>query len=62
MLKANRLVVCQWLAAAKIEEWMEDGEAEIERGLTGWLMQGVDLGDDDALVGLAESNFEEAAG
>lgn len=56
-LKFDRDSVLKALMSAKVEEWMNDGAAEVIRCLTNWAAQRLDLGDDDTIVELAEGRL-----
>src|SRR5262249_34872958 len=51
--KGGRYRACLLLAAAKVDEWSDDGQAEVVRCLACWMDNGLDLSDDDVLVELA---------
>lgn len=57
MLKDDRYAAGQALAGRKVEEWMQDGEEEVVRVLAYWISSRVNLGNDDEVVGLAESTL-----
>ncbi len=52
-LRTDRAAACQLLASVTVEEWLNDGQAEVERCLALWMEQRLDLGNDDVLIEMA---------
>jgi hypothetical protein len=53
-LKTNREETIRLLMERRAEEWLEDGRGSAIECLTRWAMDGLNLGDDKAILGLAE--------
>jgi hypothetical protein len=51
----QRRRACQMLAEWKVSEWLDDGREEVVRCLACWMDNGLDLGDDELLVELAQA-------
>jgi hypothetical protein len=59
LLADDREAAAEFIAIHKVEEWMNDGAYEVARCIKNWIVNGLNLGDDDTLVGLAESFLED---
>ena len=58
-LKTNREETIRLLMERRVEEWLEDGRRSAIECLTRWAMDGLDLGDDTVILGLAEGLFDD---
>ena len=58
-LQLHRQSTIYLLMERKVEEMLEDGRHEIVGCLTIWAMDGIDLGNDEVLTGLAENSIDE---
>jgi|GEM_PF-2742758 hypothetical protein len=58
-LKTNREETIRLLMEAKVEEWYDGTRQTMTDMLTRWAMDGVNLCDDNVILGLAEGLFDE---
>ena len=57
-LECNREATIRLLMERRVEEWLEDGRGAAIGCLTRWAMDGLNLGDDNVILGLAEGLFD----
>ena len=58
-LKTNREETIRLLMVRRVEEWLEDGRRSVIECLTRWAMDGLNLGNDKVILGLAEGSFDD---
>ncbi len=57
-LETNREETIRLLMERRVEEWLEEGRGVAIGCLTRWAMDGLNLGDDIVILGLAEGLFD----
>lgn len=57
-LESNREETIRLLMERRVEEWLEDGRGVAIDCLTRWAMDGLNLGDDNVILELAEGLFD----
>jgi hypothetical protein len=60
LVKTNRPRAVARLVDSRVFEWLQDGgPEEVKRALRNWFEDGLDLGNDDTIIGLAEGRLFE---
>jgi len=58
-LRTNREETIRLLMEARVEEWYDGTRQTMIEMLTRWAMDGLNLGDDKVILGLAEGSFDD---
>ena len=58
-LKTNREETIRRLMEIRVDELLEDGRKSVVECLTRWAMDGLNLADDEVILGIAEGLFDD---